>query len=520
MKNVMIEAFELKRLGYYKQAIEIYYKLLSETADNIEILAELAELYFLMKNSSKALHYLEKVFEIDSNHVQSLCLLKDIHVEQGDYKSAIDVARKIFKINDDDLALADLFSLLFKQKSYEDICEYSLGNRSSQCLYWQAKSFFELGHYEDAKCLLERIDSDFSEQMLLFAGRLYSKLGLVDKVKEVYRKLRDIDLNDSKSINFVGLNYLEELKLDKAIECFKQAVSLEKDCSEYYYNLGQAYFLKGWIDEAQKSFNSAICINPMEESYHYSLAYLLYRTGDYDNAIIHLDGAGDNNLNSMILRLVIQSEKGNLATPKIELEKMLSENPDNETILFALAKIYFKLDMFKQSKVLMEDVLKLNQKSFEYKEYYIRLLLKLGELESADSMISELAEQYPKYYYSKVLQAEFCMLNKDFDGLFDVAQELIELDMNHYEGYYYNAVALFEKDDVNFAIESLKKAITLDVNNADLYVKMGEFYQAIGKYEDAFEYIKEASDIDKSAKNKELYIQLSSILRKRNLQSE
>ena len=90
--------------------------------------------------------------------------------------------------------------------------------------------------------------------------------------------------------------------------------------------------------------------------------------------------------------------------------------------------------------------------------------------------------------------------------------------MNHFEGYYYNSIALFEKEDVNFAIESLKKAITLDVNNASLYVKMAEFYQALGKYEDAFEYIKEASDIDKSAKNRELYMQLSAIVRKRNSQ--
>ena len=42
----MIEAFELKRQGYYKQAIEVYYKLLSETEDSVEILVELADLYF------------------------------------------------------------------------------------------------------------------------------------------------------------------------------------------------------------------------------------------------------------------------------------------------------------------------------------------------------------------------------------------------------------------------------------------------------------------------------------------
>ena len=191
---------------------------------------------------------------------------------------------------------------------------------------------------------------------------------MLDKAKEVYRKLKELDLQDAESLNFVGLNYIDELELDKAIECFKKAIDLKEDEGKYFYNLGQAYFLKGWIEEAQKSFNTAICLNPMEENYHYSLAYLLYRVGDFNGALLHLT---DESLNSKILKLVIQAEQGNLATPKVELEKMLKENPDNESILFSLAKIYFKLDMFKQSKTIMEDVLNINDKSFEYQEFYI-----------------------------------------------------------------------------------------------------------------------------------------------------
>ena len=49
---------------------------------------------------------------------------------------------------------------------------------------------------------------------------------------------------------------------------------------------------------------------------------------------------------------------------------------------------------------------------------------------------------------------------------------------------------------------------------------MAEFYQVLGKYEDSFEYIKEACDIDKSAKNKELYMKLSSIVRKRSVETQ
>ena len=272
----------------------------------------------------------------------------------------------------------------------------------------KAKSYYKLLKYDEAKNILEKIDSN-DEASILLLDKIYYKTGNIEKIKEVYKKLKEIDLKDSESLNLVGLNYIENLDFDKAIECFKKTIEIKDNEAKYYYNLGQAYFLKGWIDEAKNSFNKAICLNPLEENYHYSLAYLFYRIGDYDNALVHLEGDTDSeeSLNSKILKLVIQAEKGDLAKPKIELEKMLKDNPNNESILYSLAKIYYKLDMFKQAKSIMQDVLKLNSKSFEYNEYYIKLLLKLNELEEAKNLIDELEKKYPKYYYAKVLEGEY-----------------------------------------------------------------------------------------------------------------
>ena len=519
----MIEAFELKRQGCYKQSIELYYKLLSETEDNIEILTELADLYFLMKNNSKAEHYINKVLELNPQHIEALNLLKKVFVANGDINLAIEVAQKVYKISESENSLYLLLELLYDNKFYDKICEYSVSDTNKEALFIKAKAFYRLAKFQDSLKLLENIGDTVEEDKLLLLGKIYYKTNMVEKVKEVYKKLKELDLTNPESLNFVGLNYIDEQDFDKAIECFKKAISLKADEAKYHYNLGQAYFLKGWTEEAGKSFNTAICLNPMEESYHYSLAYLLYRTGDYENALIHLESDKDSSeeyLNSKILKLIIKAEKGDLAIPKIELEKLLVNNPKNETILFALAKIYFKLDMYKQSKTIMEEILEINKKSFEYKEFYVRLLLQLKELDEAKSVIDEMSAKSPNYYYAKVLEAEYTLLLENYDRLYEIAQDLIELDLNHYEGYYYNAEALFEKGDTSFAIESLKKAITLDVNNANLYIKMAEFYQVLGKYEDSFEYIKEACDIDKSAKNKELYMKLSSIVRKRSVETQ
>lgn len=68
---------------------------------------------------------------------------------------------------------------------------------------------------------------------------------------------------------------------------------------------------------------------------------------------------------------------------------------------------------------------------------------------------------------------------------------------------------------MNFAIESLKKSISLDVNNALLYVKMSEFHQDLGDFENAYMWAKEANEIeDRNYKTKWLCAKLASILKK------
>ena len=521
MKKLILDAFELKEKGYYKQAIEIYYKLLSTEGNNVEILAELADLYFELGNCERAIHYVNKALELEKNHIKSLNILQKIYVSNNDFDKAEDISRLIYEKTGSQDDLAELLKILYTQKKYKDILDLTEQTQNIACLLKRANTFYELKNNDEVINLYQNLNnvsdlySDDYKKILELTGKVFLEQNRLEEAKEVFKKLEENNIETADSLNYIGLNKLDDLKLDEAIEYFSRAINKEEKNSQYHYNLGQAYFLKGWFDEAQRCFNTAICLEPTNEQYHYSLAYLLYKSGNYAGAEAHLN---PENFDSKVLLQVIKSEKGDLASPKVELEKLLNDNPDNETILYSLSKIYYNLDMFKQAKTITGKVVELNPKNFDYQMFDTRLMIKLGMLEDAENKINELLEKYPNYYYAKVLKAELTLEKKDYDELFETAQELIETDYNHYEGYYYNALALFEKEDVNFAIESLKKAISLDVNNADLYVKMSEFYQAIGRYEDAFAYIKEASDIDKSTKNRELYMQLANILRRKGIE--
>ena len=80
------QAFELKEQKCYKQAIEMLYKALELENDNVEILFQLGELYFLLKNFPRATHYLNKVLEKDSDHLDALKIIEKIYIYTNEFQ--------------------------------------------------------------------------------------------------------------------------------------------------------------------------------------------------------------------------------------------------------------------------------------------------------------------------------------------------------------------------------------------------------------------------------------------------
>ena len=58
--SYITQSFDLKRQGFYKPAIEMLYKALTIENNNVEILSQLAELYYLLENYQRAINYIEK----------------------------------------------------------------------------------------------------------------------------------------------------------------------------------------------------------------------------------------------------------------------------------------------------------------------------------------------------------------------------------------------------------------------------------------------------------------------------
>lgn len=514
------QSFELKNQGFYKPAIEMLYKALSIDGDNIEILLQLAYLYRLLENYQRAIYYIEKVLDFDNKQMDCLILLEEIHLLQGKLELARDVGQKIYSIEPSSKNLAGLIKVLNKLNDFESVkkMENEVLELDKDALYE-----FALAHYNNSDVVkaLEFLNKSFeidnnNDQVRFLLGKIYFDQKNFAKSKEIFAGFKKIS-KKAKVLNYLGLFAMNENKYTEAVDYFSKAIKVYDKKPEFFFNLGSAHFLNGWLDEALKNFNQAVCLDSDNIEYHYSLAYLYYQKKIYAKALLELDfifSISKEHGLANILKAMIIAKQGDLFTAKSKLEDSIKSNPGYDLAYSALSQIHKDLGQVEQAKKYLEKAIEIKPESLNYLSDFIELEIEQNNYEKALELNEKLIDINDKYIPAYISLSKINVALKDFGYVYDSAQNIIELDSNCPEGYYYNSIALFEQGDEEFAIASLKKAISIDVNNASLYFKMSEFYQELGDFQKAYDWAKEAGDIDeKNYKIKWLCAKLAATLK-------
>ena len=113
IKKILQEGFLLKNKGYFKHAIEAFYKALEIDSTSLELLYEIAESYYLMGEEERALSYIEQILEKNPTHITSLTFLKNIFVTKSAWVEAKKTAENIYKITNKEEDFAEILKLLY-----------------------------------------------------------------------------------------------------------------------------------------------------------------------------------------------------------------------------------------------------------------------------------------------------------------------------------------------------------------------------------------------------------------------
>ena len=330
IKELLQEGFILKTKGYYKHAIEAFYKALELDNSSPELLLEIADVYYLMGDEERALNYIEQVLENYPTHVDSMKLLKRIFENKQAWAEAEQTAKNIYCITKDSNVLTEIFALLNKQNNYDEIFTFSVEELTPEMEYEMAYAKFMKKDFVEALELINKVlDSDFNNKNLLLKGKILYKLNRKDECVELIKEL-SIDETNAELLNFVGLIKQYEQDYKHALRYLLMASKLAPNNDEYYYNCASTYFKMDDITFAKKYYNLAISIAPDNQNYHFALANLYYSEKHYKRALEELNY---DFFEAKLLKSIILYDSGYLALAKKELENLAEEHSDHPMVI-------------------------------------------------------------------------------------------------------------------------------------------------------------------------------------------
>jgi tetratricopeptide (TPR) repeat protein len=173
-----------------------------------------------------------------------------------------------------------------------------------------------------------------------------------------WQKALEMDPNDARANNSVGVSLASVGKLQQAIPYFQKATQMHTEFSEAYYNLGMALNDTGRVDEAIVAWLSAVRLQPELAEAQESLGVALYSQQKYSDAAEHLRIAAEVqpehvfvlNLRAAILATCPEDavRNGTAAVRLAERAKSLTKG-ENASVLDTLSAAYAEAGRFPEA---------------------------------------------------------------------------------------------------------------------------------------------------------------------------
>ena len=405
-----------------KTSIEYFEKAVAIDDNESTYLYHLGLAYYTSENFVEAEKNLKKAIELTDNNTIYMILYANAALKAQKYEGAIDVLEKLIKQNPNNdthkynLACAYEGANQLEQASkiIEKLLTFNLN--SNPLKMYLADLYAKRGMVESAKVLYsDIISSGFTTPDVLYQyAVLCVKANESDAGEDIFKKL--IKDNPKWAIPYkdLAIIYLGRKFFDRAAENFAKAYELEPDnisivyeyanyfhlmadfkkAQELYDNLLDKYNLSATmlgsvalncislnqIDKAKELLEKAIKMEPQNVNVLFYLAQVYFIKKNFENAKQLLEDAYTLMASPEIANLLAQVyfELGNYKKALPLFLVINQTNPANSLILMCVAKCLFELEKYAESKIYVEDLLKLLPEHDEAMELLEKINAKLN----------------------------------------------------------------------------------------------------------------------------------------------
>jgi Flp pilus assembly protein TadD len=276
---------------------------------------------------------------------------------------------------------------------------------------------------------------------------------------------------------------------DEEREFYEKAISLCPKVAEAHHNLGVLFMQKGDLNTARSEIEKALALRNSVD-FRLALAHVLLKSGNKEGAESEyrqvLEDAPENEKALQGLS-VIHVERGEHQLARELLERAIEKNPLGEVSLFNRAALAERIETEAIAEKYYRELLRVNP---GHKEGVLRLAVILrnaNNLSETQQVLKRALEKRSEDVEMERLLASVSEEIGDFDAAEVSYRRILSINPLD-EDVLVNLASLYlRKRQHQLALETLRKVITLNQDNARALSVQGIVFLQLGRYDEAKE---------------------------------
>ncbi len=413
----------------------------------------LAYHYYVEGLEYKTEEELQKSIRLKPNNVQPRLLLANLLATQGEFGKA--------------------------QKEYSKILEIDPSNIEAR--YYLAGVLANENRLEDALQTYQQIltANPKSSNVYYNMGLIYTRGNQASKAEEAFKKSIEIDPELEPAYTSLALVYELDQKPKEAIGVYEALTKINPNNAQTFLALGELYYGQKDPAQALKAFENYAKLNPKDSSVYDYIGLCYFGLKQYPQSIgAFLKLLEAQPTNALVrFRLSAVYEQMNDYTKAEEQVKAIVDNDDKSVDGWVrLAVLYDKEKKDDLTEKTVTESLKANPGHPE-------LILMQGMLYQEKNRLPE-----AEVNYRKVVAAELAFKAKQHS----------DYNLGSLTQAYFNLAVILDKQNrFDEAMETMKKVIQVQPDNADAYNYIGYSYADKGqRLDEAQKYVETAVKLD------------------------
>ena len=442
---------------------------------------EIARYYASVRNLDMAVEFLNKGLELQPDSTESLVLLGNIYLSQGNNKEAAAVFKKLFEVtNGNAQILRRLAATLFEAKDFaetagvlEELAKRADPDRLSQLLL--GRSYLGMNRYSDAIRLFNEVLSRVPDDMeaRFYLAEAYARTGRNDDAVKIYEDLlRDKENPEAAGNRALFIDRLAGVLLD--VENYERAIELYEELAginpQERYKLLEAYRISEQYEKGLSLCKEMLTENPDDIVIGIIYARMLADSGKKKEGAEFLSGLLGSNPTDIRIYIylsdIYRQDKRYAEAEKILLrgEEQTKEPEVVEQLKFNRAAVYEQQKSYDRAERLFREILENSPDNAQVLNY-------LGYM--------------------------FADRGVRLDEAIKYIGKALEIDPEN--GAYLDSLgwAYFKLDDMENAEKYLLEAVRIVQKDSTIHDHLGDLYFKLGQLEKARDYWTEAERVGK-----------------------